>query len=90
MISAGIAACRLANASGSAPPLLRACRTRPVMRFRSADEWMTALLSFQFDASRRQQTHVLKLWSNLIGLGGLLIGVGVVAFLLYRLLVVLK
>jgi hypothetical protein len=61
-----------------------------VMRFRSADELMTALLSFQFDTSRRHNAHVLKLRSKLIGLGGLLAGVSVVAFLLYRLLVVLK
>jgi len=70
--------------------VIKACRTRPVMRFRSADELMTALLSFQFDASRRQQARVRKLWSKVIGFGGLLVGVGVVALLLYRLLLVLK
>jgi hypothetical protein len=60
------------------------------MRFRSADELMTALLSFQFDSSRRQRAHVRKLWSKVIGLGSLLVGVGVVVLLLDRLLHVLK
>jgi eukaryotic-like serine/threonine-protein kinase len=70
--------------------VIKACRTRPVMRFRSADELMTALLSFQFETSRRHQAHSRKLWSKVIGLGGLLVGVGVVALLLYRLLFSLK
>lgn len=70
--------------------VIKACRSKPVMRFRSADELMTALLSFQFDTSRRQREHAGEIWAKYIGLGGLLAGVGFVAFLLYRLLFVLK
>lgn len=66
--------------------VVKACRTRPVMRFRSADELMTALLSFGFEASRRQQMHVGNLRAKIIGFGGFLIGLSVLAFVLYRLL----
>jgi serine/threonine protein kinase len=73
------------NLVGFIKIVIKACRTRPVMRFRSADELMTALLSFQFDASHRRQEYVRNRWAKVIGLGGLLIGFTAVAFLLYRL-----
>ncbi len=65
--------------------ILKACRTKPVMRFRSAEEFMTALLSFQFGASRRRQEHVRDFWIKVIGFGGLVVGLGFLALLLYRL-----
>ena len=60
------------------------------MRFRSADELMTALLSFQFDASRRHREHVRGLWTKVIGLGGLLVALGVLALFLCRMVVLLN
>jgi hypothetical protein len=70
--------------------ILKACRTRPVMRFRSAEELMTALLSFQFNASHRHREHIRRFRAKLIGLGGLLVGLGVVALLIYRLVLLLQ
>jgi serine/threonine protein kinase len=70
--------------------VIKACRTRPVMRFRSADELMTALLSFQFDSSRRLREHRRNVWSRVSGLVGLLLALSVVAFLLHRLILALK
>ncbi len=69
--------------------VVKACRTKPVMRFGSAEELMTALLSFQFSASLRHREHVRNVWAKIIGLGGLLVGLGFVAFLVYRLLLFL-
>jgi len=65
--------------------VLKACRTKPVMRFRSADELMIALLSFQFNASQSRRENTRDVWVKLIGLGGLLVGAGVVGLLLYHL-----
>jgi len=70
--------------------VLKACRTRPVMRFRSAEELMTALLSFQFDASHRRRERAYDIWAKVAGLSGLLIGLGVVAFLIHRLVLLLN
>jgi serine/threonine protein kinase len=65
--------------------VVKACRTRPVMRFRSAEELMTALLSFQFSASLRHREHIVNIWAKIIGLGGLLVALGFLGFVLYRL-----
>lgn len=67
--------------------VLKACRTRPVMRFRSADELMTALLSFGFEASRRRRMHLGNLRASLIGIASFLVGLSAIAFVLYRLLI---
>jgi serine/threonine protein kinase len=65
--------------------VLRACRTRPVRRFKSAEELMSALLAFQFATSelRRDASH--RFWGRLLGAGGLLIGFGLFGFCLWRL-----
>ncbi|PWU11117.1 MAG: hypothetical protein C5B50_24020 [Verrucomicrobia bacterium] len=65
--------------------VLRACRTRPVRRFRSAEELMTALLSFQFATSELHRNESRRFWGRLVGVGGLLIGFGLFSFCLWRL-----
>jgi len=64
--------------------VLKACRTRPVRRFRSAEELLTALLSFQFNASEFRRRRTLLRWSRIIGVAGLAIALGVLGFLLWR------
>ena len=55
--------------------VLKACRTKPVRRFRSAEELLTALLSFQFATSELRREESYRFWSRWIGVGGLLVGV---------------
>ncbi len=65
--------------------VLRACRTRPVRRFRSAEELLTALLTFQFATSELHREETGRFWSRLVGFSGLLIGLGFLTFCLLRL-----
>lgn len=64
--------------------VLKACRTRPVRRFRSAEELLKELLTFQFSASEFRRQRTLMRWSRVIGLAGFLIALGVVGFLVWR------
>ena len=66
--------------------VLRACRTRPVRRFRSAEELLTALLSFQVATSELHREEALRSWSRLVGLAGLLASLGFFTFCLLRLI----
>jgi eukaryotic-like serine/threonine-protein kinase len=66
--------------------VLRACRTQPVQRFRSAEELLSALLSFQFTTSELHKEEARRFWSNWVGYSGLLIGFGFLAFCLLRLI----
>jgi eukaryotic-like serine/threonine-protein kinase len=66
--------------------VLRACRTQPVRRFRSAEELLGALLSFQFTTSELHKEEARRFWSSLVGYSGLLIGFGFLAFCLLRLI----
>jgi serine/threonine protein kinase len=64
--------------------VLKACRTRPVRRFRSAEELLQALLFFQFSASAFRRERTLYRRSRIVGLAGLLMALGVVGFLVWR------
>ncbi len=64
--------------------VLKACRTQPVRRFRSAEELLQAILSFQFSASAFRRERKLLRWSRVIGLAGLLIALGVVGYMVWR------
>lgn len=66
--------------------VIRACRTRPVRRFRSAEELMTALLSFQFATSELHREEKYRFWSRVIGIGGLSAGLGFLALCLRHIL----
>jgi serine/threonine protein kinase len=65
--------------------VVRACRTRPVRRFRSADELLTALLTFQFATGDLHRREARRFWSRILGLGGLVVGLGFLAFCLWHL-----
>ncbi len=66
--------------------VLRACRTKPVRRFRSAEELLSALLSFQFRTSELHRQRVVQGWSRVVGLIGLLAALGFIGFCIWRLL----
>ncbi len=70
--------------------VVKACRTKPVMRFHSAEELMTALLSFHFNASLRHRKHVTDIWAKIVGVCGLLLALGFLGLLLYRLVFLLN
>jgi eukaryotic-like serine/threonine-protein kinase len=70
--------------------VLRACRASPTQRFRSAEELMIALLSFQFCTCSPRREKARKISTRLVSIGGLLVGLGFFAFLLYRLIWLLK
>jgi serine/threonine protein kinase len=59
--------------------VIRACRTKPVRRFRSAEELMTALLSFQFATSEQHREEAYEFWGRVAGIGGLLVGLACLA-----------
>ena len=65
--------------------VLRACRTQPVRRFRSAEELLTELLSFQFATSELRRRKSRRFWGRLFGVIGLLVGTGFFAFCVWRL-----
>jgi len=64
--------------------VLHACRTRPTRRFRSADDLLTALVTFQFATSDLHREDARRVWSNTVGFGGLLIGFGFVMYCALR------
>lgn len=66
--------------------VIRACRTRPGQRYRSADDLLSALVTFQFATGEMNREETRRFWSNAIGFGGLLIGLGFVVFCVLRLI----
>ncbi len=66
--------------------VVHACRTRPVRRFRSAEDLLAALLSFQFATSELRREDHRRLWSRIIGTFGLLVGLTVLGFCCWLLL----
>ncbi len=65
--------------------VIKACRTAPVRRFRSAEELMTALLSFGFNTYDLRRRRSRWRWSQVVGLVGLLVGLGIFGLGLWRL-----
>jgi serine/threonine protein kinase len=65
--------------------VLKACRTAPVRRFRSAEDLMTALLSFGFHTFDLRRRRTWWRWSRVIGVLCLLLGLGVFGLGLRRL-----
>ncbi len=70
--------------------VLKACRTAPVKRFKSAEQMMTTLLSFQFSASaaRKQDTHRFR--GKIVGIIGAVVAASVIALLVWRMVWLLK
>jgi hypothetical protein len=65
--------------------VLKACRSNPRMRYRSADELMMALLSFQFNQEDLQRGVRGRSLARTIGVIGAVIGAAFVIFLVWRL-----
>jgi serine/threonine protein kinase len=62
--------------------VIRACRTKPVQRFGSAEQLLSALLSFQFATSElhrnEDRKEAYRFWSRVVGICGLLVGLAFV------------
>jgi hypothetical protein len=70
--------------------VLKACRTNPLSRYESADDLMTALLSFQFTNRvyrRESRNHALN---RAIRLFGVISGTGFVIYAVWRILWLLQ
>jgi serine/threonine protein kinase len=70
--------------------VLKACRVRPFQRFRSAEDLLTALLSFQFHASDLRRERALTRWSKAVAIIGAAIGLIGVTFGVHHLVWLLR
>lgn len=66
--------------------VLHACRAQTLRRFRSAEELLTALVSFQFATRELRSEEAREFWGRAVGYSGLLIGFGFVTFCVLRLI----
>ena len=64
--------------------VLKACRTVPVKRFKSAEQMMSAILSFQFSASESRKEEVHRVRANIIGIIGGLVAGSLIALAVWR------
>jgi serine/threonine protein kinase len=70
--------------------VLKACRANPRLRYRDAGELMSALLAFQFcphDPRREKLNHMIV---GIIGCSGLVFAIGVVVYLIWRIIASLQ
>jgi serine/threonine protein kinase len=70
--------------------VLKACRANPRLRYKSAEEMMSALLAFQFCRHDPRTEKILKTSAKVIGVVGLLVAVGVITFLVCRIIWLLR
>lgn len=70
--------------------ILKACRTDPRLRYRSADELMTALLSFQYNRRISRWSIGAKPMVWIIGIIGAILGTSFIIFLVWRLVWLLQ
>ncbi len=70
--------------------VLQACRVRAFQRFRSAEDLLTELLSFQFHASDLRRERTLARWSKVIAIIGAIVGLVGVFFGVRQLLWLLR
>jgi serine/threonine protein kinase len=66
--------------------VLKACRANPRLRYKSAEEMMSALLAFQFCRHDPRREKVLQTSVQVIGTVGILIAIGVITFLILRII----
>lgn len=64
--------------------VLNACRANPRLRYRDAEEMMSALLAFQFGQPLPRPLEILESFDSWIRIIGLLIATGVITFLIWR------
>jgi eukaryotic-like serine/threonine-protein kinase len=70
--------------------VLNACRTNPGQRYKSADELMIALLSFQFSHYNPRLEHAREKLFRILTVAGPYIGFAVIVGMLWRLIWLLK
>ena len=70
--------------------IAKACRSSPHLRYRSSDELMTALLSFQFNPDKPQWDAEGSPMIRTIGVIGAISGAGFLIFLVWRLVWLLQ
>lgn len=70
--------------------VIKACRQVPFKRFKSAEQMMSALLSFQFSVSEARKKETSRFWERLVGILGALVVAGGLALLIWRLVWLLK
>lgn len=70
--------------------VLKACRTVPFKRFQSAEQMMTAILSFQFGASEARKEETRRYRARAVGVVGGLVAAGVLVLLLWRMIWLLQ
>jgi len=66
--------------------ILKACRANPRLRYREAEEMMSELLAFQFCPRGPFEGRILRSSTTVFSLVGLVFGIGVVAFLIWRII----
>jgi serine/threonine protein kinase len=66
--------------------VVKACRTNPWQRYKSADELMTALLTFQFCRHDPRKEKTRDLLTKLIEVGGICVAIGVFTLFLCRII----
>lgn len=70
--------------------VLKACRKVPFKRFKSAEQMMSTILSFQFSASEARKKETNRFREKLVGIAGALIVAGGLALLVWRLVWLFK
>jgi hypothetical protein len=70
--------------------VLKACRTVPFKRFKSAEQMMSAILSFQFSVSEARKVEISRSRANIVGIVGGGVAASVVAFAVWRTVWLLK
>jgi serine/threonine protein kinase len=70
--------------------VLNACRADPAQRYQSAEDLLTALLTFQFSKHNPRREKARDRLTQIIGIGGMIIGFGVIIAMVWRLVWILK
>ena len=70
--------------------VLNACRSDPGQRYQSAEDMLTALLTFQFSKHNPRRQKSRNRLSEIIGIGGMIFGFGVIIAMVWRLIWILK
>ena len=64
--------------------VLKACRTVPVRRFKSAEHMMSAILNFQFSASEARKVETHRFRANIVGIIGGVVAGSLIALAVWR------
>jgi serine/threonine protein kinase len=70
--------------------VLKACRDNPRLRYKSAEEMMSALLAFQFCRHDPRREKILQTSTKIIGVVGIAVAIGVFTFLIWRIIWLLR